>query len=292
MIGISITKNSLGFIKSHKKTNLINCEEYGLIPTKSYNVNSSNIREILGRKKIRQSNYPSKSCMVFIDSSNVFMDLINCPLEVDIELFINWYNDVIFGEHFPVNLSQYNFEINDKSYLSINIEKQKQYELFSIASENNLKVKSVSIGIFSANQLANSTFDADISKGYLIWSVGKNEDEILVFKDGTFQCLFTMLRKNNKLSVRRVLGNSKFCEEIVENLQKKMLDDLKSFNIVDKIFMYRKTIDSDINKIYSKKNKDHIIILNPLSKVENFKLKKNKIIDSSFLANMGSIFSI
>ena len=189
MIGISITK-----------TNLINCEEYGLIPTKSYNVNSSNIREILGRKKIRQSNYPSKSCMVFIDSSNVFMDLINCPLEVDIELFINWYNDVIFGDHFPVNLSQYNFEINDKSYLSINIEKQKQYELFNIASENNLKVKSVSIGIFSANQLANSTFDADISKGYLIWSVGKNEDEILVFKDGTFQCLFTMLRKNNKLS--------------------------------------------------------------------------------------------
>ena len=191
-----------------------------------------------------------------------------------------------------MNLSQYNFEINDKSYLSINIEKQKQYELFNIASENNLKVKSVSVGIFSANQLAKSTFDADISKGYLIWSVGKNEDEILVFKDGTFQCLFTMLRKNNNLSVRRVLGNSKFCEKIVENLQKKMLDDLKSFNVVDKIFMYRKTIDSDIKKIYSKKNKDRIIILNPLSKVENFKLKKNKIIDSSFLANMGSMFSI
>ena len=96
----------------------------------------------------------------------------------------------------------------------------------------------------------------------------------------------------NKLSVRKVLGNSKFCEEIVGNLQKKMLNDLKSFDVVDKIFMYRKTIDSDINKIYSKKNKDHIIILNPLSKVENFKLKKNKIIDSSFLANMGSMFSI
>ena len=163
MIGISITKNSIGFIKSHKKTNLINCEEYGLIPTKSCNVNSSMIKEILVRKKIRKSNYPSKSCMIFIDSSNVFMDLINCPLEVDIELFINWYNDVIFGDHFPVNLSQYNFEINDKSYLSINIEKQKQYELFNIASENNLKIKSVSIGIFSANHLAKSSFDADIS---------------------------------------------------------------------------------------------------------------------------------
>ena len=190
MIGISVSDSSIGFIKSFKKTNLTNCEDYGIIYKKSPNFSHTNLNDIFSRKKFKKSLYPSKNCKIFIDSSEIMMDLVNCPEEVSVELFMNWYNKSIFGDNFPVNLSQYNIEIDDKSLISINIEKQKQYELYNFFSSNNLNLKSISIGIFSADHLARLSFGADISKGYLIWSVGKDKDEILVMKDGVLQCLF------------------------------------------------------------------------------------------------------
>ncbi|MBJ47681.1 MAG: hypothetical protein CMG59_00670 [Candidatus Marinimicrobia bacterium] len=292
MIGISISDNSIGFMKCFKKTNLTHIEDFVMLQKKNPDITPANLNNIINRKKIRKSLYPSKKCKIFIDSSEVIMDLVNCPKEVDKNLFMNWYNNSIYGDTFPANLSQYNIEINNQSLLSMNIEKQKQYELYNLFKGNNLSLTSISISIFSADHLARSSFDADTSKGYLVWSVGKNKDEILVWKDGSFQCLFEMNRKNKKLSASRVLGSRKLCDEIISDFRNKIPNDLKTFKIVDKIFMYRRTIDSSIDKLYTKKNKEHITILNPLIKIDNLKLKKNKVVDSSFLANMGCMFDL
>ena len=70
-----------------------------------------------------------------------------------------------------------------------------------------------------------------------------------------------------------------------------MLTDLKSFDIVDKIYMYQKSPSTSINKIYNKKNRDSIIILNPLIKMENFNKKKVDVLKTSYLAEMGYLFN-
>ena len=56
--------------------------------------------------------------------------------------------------------------------------------------------------------------------------------------------------------------------------------------------MYQKSPKLDIKKIYNKKNKDSIQILNPLVKMGNFKKNKVDIVETSYLAEMGYIFKI
>ena len=54
--------------------------------------------------------------------------------------------------------------------------------------------------------------------------------------------------------------------------------------------MYQKSPNLDMKKVCNKKNKDAIIILNPLLKMGNIKKSKINLIESSYLAEMGYIF--
>ena len=54
--------------------------------------------------------------------------------------------------------------------------------------------------------------------------------------------------------------------------------------------MYQESPGLDMKKICNKKNKDAIVILNPLLKMGNIKENKINAIESSYLAEMGYIF--
>ena len=65
--------------------------------------------------------------------------------------------------------------------------------------------------------------------------------------------------------------------------------NLKSMDIVDKIYMYQKSPNTDMKRML-KKNKELATILNPLLKVDFPKKHKIDQIGSSYLSEMGYIF--
>ena len=288
MLAISLKKNEINFISVFKQTNQLNIEDYGSF--KSNEFKSDQVAKIKNRKKIKNTQNPSKKVMLFLDVKEVVINQFNYPKEISLDDFLDWYNHSMFGNNKLTDYSSYHYEMNEDKFLSIYIKKEKQFEYHNILSSQSLELKAISLGIFSADYLARSFFEADSKAGYMVWSVGKETDEILIARDGSVQCVFTLNRNGGQLSLVDFMG----CKEIVDNainmLNDKMKDDLKSFDVVDKIYMYKKSSGSDIKKIYNKKNKESITILNPLIKMQNFNKKKMNILDSSYLAEMGYIF--
>jgi hypothetical protein len=73
-------------------------------------------------------------------------------------------------------------------------------------------------------------------------------------------------------------------------LKDKMDKDLKDFDLVDKIYMYQKHTNLDMKKIYNKKNKEAIVVLNPLLKMGNVKKNKINLLETSYLSEFGYVF--
>ena len=289
MIAISLKEDEFNFLSANKHTNQLICEDFGNLSTNGHSFSPEDLLKIKNRKKIKNSKYPSKNCILLLDSSEVILNQFNCPKELSVNDFISWYNDSIFGTNTCNKFSDYHYEIERNFFLSIYIKKEKQFELNNSFLKQNLKLKAISLGIFSANYLAKTQFDADSDSGYMIWSLGK-KDEILIIKNGIIECLFNAKRNSNKLDLINFIGSEKKVKETIQFLNEKMLTDLKSFDLADKIYVYQNSPSSGINKILNKKNKDSVTILNPLAKMENFNKKKVNIAESSYLAEMGYLF--
>tara|TARA_Y100001970_G_scaffold219287_1_gene269039 strand:+ start:1003 stop:1893 length:891 start_codon:yes stop_codon:yes gene_type:complete len=290
MIALSLKKNEFNFLSTYKQANQLSFEDYGNFSYLENSFCSADILRVKNRKKIKKTQYPSKNCMIFLESSEVILNQFNCPSEVSVDDFIDWSNESIFGKSILNNYSDYHYEVEDKCFLSVYIKKERQFELYNIFSEQNLKLKSISLSIFSADYLARTQFDADSKSGYMIWGLGKESDEILIIKDGLIKCLFNFKRNVKELTLINFTGCKKTVQDTIKLLQEKMMTDLKSFDITDKIYIYQKSLSSGVNKIYNKKNKDAAIVLNPIINTESFNKKKNNILESSYLAEMGYLF--
>ena len=290
MIAVSLKKNEINFLSTYKQANQLNFEDYGSFAYREKNLDSKYLLKIKNRKKIKKTQYPSKNCMIFLESSEVIMNQFNCPGEISLNDFVDWHNDSMFGKNTLNSYSDYHYEIENRSFLSVYIKKEKQFELYNAFIKQNLKLRAISLSIFSADYLARTQFEADSNSGYMIWGIGKDSDEILIVKNGILKCLFNIKRNSNKLTLINFIGSKKDVQNTLKLLEEKMLTDLKSFDIVDKIYMYQKSPSLDINKIYNKKNRDSITILNPLIKMENYNKKKINILESSYLAEMGYLF--
>ena len=289
MIAISLKKDEFNFLSANKHTNQLACEDFGNLSTSGRLFSPEHLLKIKNRKKIKNSKYPSKNCILLLDSSEVILNQFKCPDELSVDDFISWYEDSMFGANSCNKFSGYHYEIEKNFFLSIYIKKEKQFELNNLFLKQNLNLKAISLGIFSANYLAKTQFDADSNSGYMIWSLGK-KDEILIIKDGIIECLFNAKRKSNKLDLINFIGSSKKVKETIQFLNEKMATDLKSFDLADKIYIYQNSPSSGINKILNKKNKDSVTILNPLAKMENLNRKKVNMVESSYLAEMGYLF--
>ena len=292
MIALSIKKNSLNFLSVYKNANQLNSENYGTLNFGKKEFDESVINRVRQLKKIKNSKYPSKKCMILLDSSDVVLNKFECPDEIEPSEFLEWSHQLIFEEGDLDHYSDYHHELSPKSFLSIYIEKRNQVKYYSACSDSGLNLKVLSLGILSANYLARESFDAKNQKSYMIWAVGKDSDEILICQDNDILCILSIERSSKDISLINFIGSKKIAEDTVSLLKEKIHKDLKDFNVVNKIYMYQKSSNSDMKKIYNKKNKDAITVLNPLLKMGNIKKNKINVVESSYLAEMGYIFKV
>ena len=290
MIALSIKKNSLNYFSVYKKSNQLNSEAYGTIKFNKNEFDNLSIEKVKKIKGIRKSKFPSKKCMIFLESSEVVLNKFRCPTEMSSEEYIGWSNQLIFEEDDLKGYSDYHYELSEKSFLSVYIEKQKQSKYYISCSDADLKLKSLSLGILSADYLARENFEAKSQKSYMVWGIGNNQDEILISQNGEIQCILNIARTSNDISLLNFIGSRELAEDTVSLLKEKIDKDLKDFNVVDKIYMYQKSSGLDMKKICNKNNKSSIVILNPLLKMGNIKQSKINLIESSYLSEMGYIF--
>ena len=290
MIALSVKKDSLSYLSVYKKSNQLNSEAYGTIKFGKNEFDGLLVEKVKKIKGIRKSKFPSKRCMIFLESNEVILNKFRCPGEMSSEEYLGWSNHLIFEGGDLDHYSDYHYELSEKSFLSIYIKKQKQSKYYTLCSDADLKLKSLSLGILSADYLARESFEANGEKSYMVWGIGQGQDEILISQNGEIECILNISRTSRDISLRNFIGSKKIAEDTVSLLKEKIDKDLKDFDIVDKIYMYQKSSGLDMKKICNKHNKSSILILNPLLKMGNIKHNKINLIESSYLSEMGYVF--
>ena len=290
MIALSVKDGVLNFISVYKKSNQLNSEIYGTLKFGDEVFDDSLIKKVKKIKAIKKSNYPSKKCMLFLGTDEVFLNKFKCPHEMEPEEYLSWSNQLIFEEGDMDSYSDYHYELSCKSFLSLYIKKEKQAKFYTTCLDAGLNLKALSLGILSADYLAREKFEAKNEKSYIVWAIGKNNDEILMSQDGEIQCILKLSRKAKDISLISYVGSKEKATEIVNMLKEKVTKDLKDFKLVHKIYMYQSHPGLDMKKIYNKKNKDAIVVLNPLLKMANVKQNKVNLLDTSYLSEFGYVF--
>ena len=152
----------------------------------------------------------------------------------------------------------------------------------------NLKV--LSLSVFSAEYMAREIFGAKDQNNYMVWAIGEVFDEIIIYQQKEFKSLIKFKRNKDTIEPLSYLGSKNCYNECINKLKSiDIFKDLKNIDFVDKIYMYQKNQNTDMKKIL-KKNKDAVIILNPLLKSKFVKKTKVDDIGSSYLSEMGYVF--
>ena len=70
--------------------------------------------------------------MIFLETSEVFLNQFTCPDEIGVNQFIDWYNDLVFGENNLDNYSDYHHELDDQNFLSFYIKKETYFYIIQL----------------------------------------------------------------------------------------------------------------------------------------------------------------
>ena len=292
MIAISVKKDRVNFLSAFRSGREIEVNDFGVIQLKSNTFNSQVISQILNRRKIRKSPVISKKCMIFIDSSEVILNQIRTGEKVDSDTLVQWNNDLMFNDTCLDRYNDLHYQTcKDANILSVYIEKSKQSHYYSSCKKIDLNLSCLSINIFSAEYLAREIFDAKSDGNYAIWGIGAQKDNLMIVHDNQFVGLITFKRSKKDMEIVDFIGPEKYLLDCIDKINTNNFSELKSANLINKVYAYQKSLKTDIKKII-KKNKDSIEILNPLLKIPSFKKRRNEDIKSSFLAEMGYIFKM
>ena len=290
MISFSVKKNSFSHLSFHSENNNIVVNDYGFCKLKKKAFSKEDIKDTKQRKKIKKAKIVSKKCMIFLDTDDIIMNQIKYVNEINFPDLVQWQNELMFGREKIDYFNDYHYKsCVDNNVLSIYINKAKQMKYIKDFSESGMNLKVLSLGLFSAEYLARELFNAKDQKSYMIWAVGDDIDEIIIMKDGLFKSIIKFQRINKTIIPISYIGSEKYAKDCFNKIEKSFPKDLKSMDIVDKIYMYQKSPNTDMKKIL-KKNKELVTILNPLLKVDFPKKHKIDQIGSSYLSEMGYIF--
>lgn len=290
MITFSVKKNSFSHLSFHTENNNIIVNDYGFSRLKKNTFSKDDINSTKQRKKIKNAKIISKKCMIFLDTEDIIMNQIKHIDEISFIDLVQWQNELMFGKEKIDYFNDYHYKAcTDKNILSIYIKKTKEMSYLKNFSDSGMNLKVLSVGLFSAEYLAREFFGAKDQKKYIVWAVGGDTDEMIVIKDGLFKSIIKFQRINKTIIPISYVGSEKYAKDCFDKIKSSFPKNLKSMDIVDKIYMYQKSPNTDMKKIL-KKNKGFATILNPLLKVDFPKKQKIDQIESSYLSEMGYIF--
>lgn len=269
MLGISLYKNRINFIRTCKLTNNdLSVTHYGTYKYDNFNkVISNSLKDIIKNEKITTENTVS----LVVDSQFCLFNEIFCQASESLD----FHNNLSGNSEMSAYLDSYYYPISfrDDHYMGVHIDKNIKQNIIASIDKLGFSIRSISVGIFSAEKLADAVFNAKSLDNYLLVRfITSSALEILYINDGVLSVYGRYNIIKNKLKPLKVVGN-KADEKDVKLSLDQILKGRKSLSNINKAFVYQSNGHSSIVKNLINKKQNDVVLLN----VFNHKnLKKNQ----------------
>ena len=113
---------------------------------------------------------------------------------LNLDDYIQWKDEQSLNSDFNLLYDTYSYPFST-SLLNIHIKKSIKKGIINSIQEINGELRSLGLGIFSAEIGARKWFQASKIDSYAIWRIGRNHlDQLLIVKNGEFDSLITFKR--------------------------------------------------------------------------------------------------
>jgi len=267
MLGISLYKNKINFIRTSKlNNNNLSVTHYGTYKYENLNkVISCSLKDIIKNENITTE----KLVSIVLDSQFCLFNEIFCedPQSLD------FHNNLSGNSGINSYLDSYYYPISfrDDHYMGIHIDKNLKQQVVESIDKLGFSIRSINVGIFSADKLASSVFNARSLDDYLLVRfITSSALEILYTNNGLPSVYGRYNIVNKKIKSLKVIGN-RSDEQNVKLALDQILKGRKSITNINRAFVYQSSGHSQIVKnLINKKQKD-VVLLN----LFNYKNLKN-----------------
>ena len=192
MLGVSIYNNRVNFVRTSKLSNDDICvTHHGSYAYNNLNKTISNsFRDIIKKEKINET-----SLSLILDSQFCVFNQVFCE-NLDSLDFHNSLSGTSSIEH----LDSYYYPIGerDDQYLGLHIDKNFKQQIANSVDKLGLSIESMGVGIFSAEKLASSLFNAKSLDKYIVLRfITSSSLEALYVKSSNFVFHFLLLLRNS-----------------------------------------------------------------------------------------------
>ena len=272
MLGISLYKNKINFIRLSKlNNNDLSVTHHGIYKYENLNkVISCSLKDIIKNENITTE----KSVSIVLDSQFCLFNEIFCedPQSLD------FHNNLSGNSGINSCLDSYYYPISfrDDHYMGIHIDKNLKQQVVESIDKLGFSIRSINVGIFSADKLASSVFNAKSLNNYLLVRfITSSALEILYTNDGLLSVYGRYNIVNKKIKSLKVIGN-RSDEQNVKLALDQILKGRKSISNINRAFVYQSSGHSQIVKnLINKKQKD-VVLLN-LFNYQNLKNNNQNI---------------
>jgi len=246
---------------------------------------SNSIRDIIKKEKITNET----SLSLILDSQFCLFNQVFCENIESLDFHSN-----LSGAAAIKHLESYYYPIGtrDDQYLGVHIDKIFKQQVTSAIDKLGLSVKSMGIGIFSAEKLANSLFDAKSLNKYLIVRfVTSSAMEVLYVNDGLFSLYGRYNIVKNGIKEIKAIG-SKTDQRDVRLTLEQISKGRKSLSHIDRAFIYQTSGQNKLVKdLINKKHKD-VVLMNLFNHKNISSLRQNITTSMNQLsfADLGVVF--
>ena len=267
MLGISLYKNKINFIRTSKlNNNNLSVTHYGTYKYENLNkVISCSLKDIIKNENITTE----KLVSIVLDSQFCLFNEIFCedPQSLD------FHNNLSGNSGINSYLDSYYYPISfrDDHYMGIHIDKNLKQQVVESIDKLGFSIRSINVGIFSADKLASSVFNARSLDNYLLVRfITSSALEILYINNGLLSVYGRYNIVNKKIKSLKVIGN-RSDEQNVKLALDQILKGRKSLSNINRAFVYQSSGHNQIVKnLINKKQKD-VVLLN----LFNYKNLKN-----------------
>ena len=162
-------------------------------------------------------------------------------------------------------LDSYYYPINtrDDHYLGIHINKNIKAGLVDTAKASNYSLRSVGIGLFSAEMMARNVFGAHALDNYLVVRfITSTLVEILYMDDGILMLYGKYKISGNSTRPIKIIGNKKKAEEVTSFFEHLVKANRINTKKINKVFIYQSSGQSSIVKKLINKKTKNVLLLN------------------------------
>jgi len=267
MLGISLYKNKINFIRTSKlNNNNLSVTHYGTYKYENLNkVISCSLKDIIKKENITTE----KSVSIVLDSQFCLFNEIFCedPQSLD------FHNNLSGNSGINSYLDSYYYPISfrDDHYMGIHIDKNLKQQVVESIDKLGFSIRSINVGIFSADKLASSVFNARSLDNYLLVRfITSSALEILYTNNGLPSVYGRYNIVNKKIKSLKVIGN-RSDEQNVKLALDQILKGRKSISNINRAFVYQSSGHSQIVKNLINKKQRDVVLLN----LFNYKNLKN-----------------